>query len=157
MRLEDMRHWLSPRNLEKLSRMQERLQGREGFKTQSHMLRNLWKQKSIRRRFTQKRRQVKIPTGGQGRGGRLNPTDLHLLLTSNQLQRAREEEERLRREARQGGQKAPLRLCSIHRQKVMRKQEGKCISSKAACRFEGLLYPNEVGHQRNNQRYFTDA
>ena len=84
----------------------------------------------------------------------MKPKDLQLLLSPNQLRRAQEEEERLRREARQAGQKEVLRFCSIRGQKVMREQEGRCISSGAACRSEGLLYPDEVGDQRdthNNQ------
>ena len=75
----------------------------------------------------------------------MKPIYLHLLLSPNLLLRAQEEEERLRREARQEGQKEAPRFCSIRGQKVMREQEGRCISSGAACRAEGLLYPDEVG------------
>ena len=142
--LEDIKHWLSPRQLDKLRRMQERLQRRERLKGQSQKQSSLERQRSTKKRLMKRRRQS--PVRGQGRGRRLKPTDLLLLLSPNQLRRAQEEEERLRREARQGGQKEALRFCSIRGQKVMREQEGRCISSGAACRSEGLLYPDEVGH-----------
>ena len=144
--LEDIRRWLSPRQLEKLSRMHKRLQRREGLKAQSHTLLSLGKQRSNKKRLMQRRRQS--PAGAQPR---LKPTDLQLLLSPRQQQRAQEEQESLRREARQpgrqGGKKAALRFCSIRGQKVMKEQEGRCISSGAACRSEGLLYPDEVNHK----------
>ena len=146
--LEDIRHRLSPRQLEKIRRMQERLQRRERLKAQSHKQNSLKRQRSMKQILMQRRRQSLA--GGQGRGRRLKPKDLQLRLSPNQLRRAQEEEERLRREARQGGQKEVLRFCSIRGQKVMREQEGRCISSGAACRAEGLLYPDEVGDQRDN-------
>ena len=142
--LEDIRHWLSPRQLEKLRRMQEKLQRRERLKAQSHKQSSLERQRSIKKRLMQRRRQS--PAGGQGRGRRLKLKDLQLLLSPKQLRRAQEEEERLQREAKQGGQKKAPRFCSIRIPKVMREQEGRCISSGAACRLEELLYPDEVGH-----------
>jgi hypothetical protein len=135
VRLEDIRHWLSPRNLEKLSRMQERLQRREGLKAKSHTEHIPEKHSSNKKRLMQRRGQS--PAGGQAR--------LKLLFSPSQQQRAQQEQERLRREAE--GQKAPLRFCSIRGQKVMKEQEGRCISSGAACKSEGLLYPDEVNHQ----------
>ena len=158
VKLKDIRDWLSQRQLEKLSRMQERLHGgREGLKAQSHTQHSLEKQKSIRRRWTQRRRNMQIIGGGHGMGRRLKPTYLQLLLSSSQLQRAHQEEERLQRETRQGRQKAALWFCSIRGQKVMREQEGRCISSGAACRSEGLIYQDEVGYQRDKQKKLTDA
>ena len=142
--LEDIRHWLSSRQLEKLRRMQERLQRKERLKAQGHKQNSLERQRSIKNRFVQKRRQS--PAGGQDRGRRLKPKYLQLLLSPKQLRRAQEEEERLQREAKQGGQKKAPRFCSIRGQKVMREQEGRCISSGVACRSERLLYPDEVGH-----------
>ena len=153
--LEDIKHWLYPRQLEKLRRMQERLQRRERLKTQSHKQSSLERQRSIRNRLMQRRRQS--PARGHGRGRRLTPTDLQLLLSPKQLRRAQEEEERLQREAKQGGQKKAPRFCSIRGQRVMREQEGKCISSGAACRSEGLLYPDEVGHPRDTHNNYRDV
>ena len=138
--LEDIKHRLSTRKLEKLSRMQKRLQRREELKVKSHTEHSLGKQRSNKNRLMQRRGQS--PAGGQAR---LKLTDLQLLFSPSQQQRAQQEQERLRREAE--GQKAPLRFCSIRGQKVMREQEGRCISSGAACKSEGLLYPDEVNHQ----------
>lgn len=145
--MEDIKHWLSPRQLDKLKRMQERLQQRESLRAQSHKQSSLEGHKSIKNILIQRRRPS--PAGVQGRGRRLKPTEVELLLSPKQLRRAQKEEERLKREARQAGQKEALRFCSISGQKVMREQEGRCIFSGAACRSEGVLYPDKVGHSRD--------
>ena len=81
--------------------------------------------------------------------------ELKLILSAKLLRRVREEEERLRREARQEVLKVAPRFCSIkdQSQKVVTVQEGHCLSRGAVCRSGGLLYPDEVNNKQKHELY----